>query len=116
MLLPPVLLFAIGFLCARSTRSLRFGVETGILAALMALVAMALVFGVEAAHWFDVAHVSILDGEYVDVATSRAAVMDAVHPIILLVHILFWLPWPVLGAIVGVRARRSGDAPVRPPS
>ena len=42
--------------------------------------------------------------------------MDAVHPIILLAHILFWLPWPVLGAIVGVRARRSGDAPVRPPS
>jgi hypothetical protein len=43
MLLPPVMLFAIGYLCARSTRSLRFGLETGILAALTTLVAVAVV-------------------------------------------------------------------------
>jgi hypothetical protein len=108
MLVPPVMLFAIGFACSRSTRSLRFGVETGILAAFTTLVAVAVVFGVEAAHWFDVAHVSVFDGEYVDVATSWAAVRDAVHPIILLVHLLFWLPWPALGAIAGVRATRRG--------
>jgi hypothetical protein len=115
VLLPPVMLFAIGFLCARSTRSLRFGVETGILAAVTTLVAMAVVLGVEAAHWFDVAHVSVFDGEYVDFSTSRAAVLDALHPIILLVHLLFWLPWPVLGARAGVRARRRG-APSAPPA
>jgi hypothetical protein len=108
VLVPVVMLFATGFLCARSTRSLRFGVETGILAAVTTLVAVAVVFGIEAARWFDVAHVSVLDGEHLDVATSRAAVLDAVHPIILIVHLLFWLPWPVLGAVAGVRARRRG--------
>ena len=107
------MLFAIGFVCARSTRSLRFGVETGILAALTTLVAVAVVFGVEAAHWFEVAHVSVLDGEYAAVASSRAAVLDAVHPVILLVHLLFWLPWPVLGAIAGVRAGRRGAPSAR---
>jgi hypothetical protein len=107
VLVPPVLLFAIGFLCARSTRSLGFGVETGVLTAFATLVAMAVVLGVEAAHWFDVAHVSVFDGEYVAFGTARAAVLDAVHPIIVLVHLLFWLPWPVLGARAGVRARRG---------
>lgn len=107
VLLPPILLFAIGFLCARSTGSLSFGVETGVLTAFTTLVAMAVVLGVEAAHWFDVAHVSVLDGEYVAFETSRAAVQDAVHPIIVLVHLLFWLPWPVLGARAGIRARRG---------
>jgi hypothetical protein len=113
VLFPPVMLFAIGFLCARSTRSLRFGIETGTLAAFTTLVAVAVVFGVEAARLFDVAHVSVLDGEYADVDTSRAAVLAAVHPIILLVHLLFWLPWPVLGAVAGVRARRRGAPSAR---
>ena len=107
VLVPPVLLFTIGFLCARSTRSLGFGVETGVLTAFTTLVATAVVLGVEAAHWFDVAHVSVFDGEYIAFGTSRAAVLDAVHPIIVVVHLLFWLPWPVLGARAGVRARRG---------
>jgi hypothetical protein len=107
VLVPPILLFAIGFLCARSTGSLAFGVETGVLTAFTTLVALAVVLGVEAAHWFDVAHVSVLDGEYVAFETSRAAAQDAVHPIIVLVHLLFWLPWPVLGARAGLRARRG---------
>jgi hypothetical protein len=113
VLLPPVMLFAIGFVCARTTRSLRFGVETGVLAAVMTLAAVAVVFGVEAVRWFDVAHVSVLDGDHVDVGTSRAAVLDAVDPIILLVHLLFWLPWPVVGALAGVRAQRRGTPPAR---
>jgi hypothetical protein len=107
MLLPPVMLFAIGYLCARSTRSLRFGLETGILAALTTLVAVAVVYGVEAAHWYHVApDVSVLDGEHVDFDSTRAAVLGAVHPVILLVHLVFWSPWPVLGAWVG-RAPRA---------
>ena len=62
LLLPPVMLFAIGYLCARSTRSLRFGLETGVVAALTTLVAVAVVYGVEAAHWYHVApDVSVLD-------------------------------------------------------
>jgi hypothetical protein len=108
LLLPPVILFSIGYLCARSTRSLRFGLETGILAALMTLVAVAVVYGVEAAHWYHVApDVSVLDGDYVDFDSTQAAVLDAVHPIILLVHLVFWSPWPVLGALAGARAARA---------
>ncbi|HEU4397885.1 MAG TPA: hypothetical protein VFU54_08645 [Actinomycetota bacterium] len=108
MLLPPVLLFSIGYLCARSTRSLRFGLETGILATLTILVAVAVVYGVEAAHWYDIApDVSVLDGEHVDFDSTRAAVLDAVHPIILLVHLVFWSPWPLLGAMAGARAPRA---------
>ena len=108
MLLPPVMLFAVGYLCARSRRSLRFGLETGILAAVTTLVAVAVVYGIEAAHWYDLApHVSVLDGERVAFDSTRAAVLDAVHPVILLVHLVFWSPWPVLGAVAGARTRRA---------
>jgi hypothetical protein len=108
MLLPPVMLFAIGYLCARSTRSLRFGLETGLLAALTTLVAVAVVYGVEAAHWYHIApDVSVLDGEHVGFDSTRAAILGAVHPIILLVHLVFWSPWPVLGAVAGARAPRA---------
>jgi hypothetical protein len=108
MLLPPVMLFAVGYLCARSTRSLRFGLETGILAAVTTLVAVAVVYGIEAAHWYDLApHVSVLDGEHVAFDSTRAAVLDAVHPVILLVHLVFWSPWPVLGSAAGTRTRRA---------
>jgi hypothetical protein len=111
MLLPPVMLFSIGYLCARSTRSLRFGLETGILVALTTLAAVAVVYGVEAAHWYGIApDVSVLDGEHVDFDSTRAAVLDAVHPIILLVHLVFWLPWPVLGAVAGARAPRAATS------
>jgi hypothetical protein len=108
MLLPPVLLFAIAYVCARSARSLRFGLETGVLAALTTLVAVAVVYGVEAAHWYHlVPDISVLDGDYVDFASTRAAILDAAHPIILLVHLVFWSPWPVLGAWAATRAPRA---------
>jgi hypothetical protein len=108
MLLPPVMLFAIAYLCARSTRSLRFGLETGVVAALTILVAVAVVYGVEAAHWYRLApDVSVLDGDHVDFDSAQAAVLDAMHPIILLGHLVFWSPWPVLGALAGARAARA---------
>jgi len=110
MLLPPVMLFATGYLCARSTRSLRFGLETGILAALTTLVAVAVVYGVEAAHWYHVApDVSVLDGAHVDLDSTRAAVLGAVHPVIFVVHLVFWSPWPVLGAWAGARGPRAAS-------
>jgi hypothetical protein len=108
MLLPPVMLFAVAYLCARSTRSLRFGLETGVVAALTTLVAVGVVYGVEAAHWYHVApDISVLDGDLVAVGSARAAVLGAVHPVILLVHLVFWSPWPVLGALGGARASRT---------
>jgi len=55
ILLPPLMLFWVGYLCAHSRRSLRFGLETGILAAVTTLVAVAVVYGIEAAHWYHLA-------------------------------------------------------------
>jgi hypothetical protein len=108
MLLPPVMLSAVGYLCARSTRSLRFGLETGLLAAVMTLVAVAVVYGVEAAHWYHLApDTSVLDGDHVAFHSARAAVLDPAHPVILLVHFVCWSPWPVLGALAGARTRRA---------
>ena len=110
---PIAMLFAFGFLCARSTRSLRFGLESGLFAALGTLAAVAVVIGVEAARWHDMAPgISVLDGDYVGFDSTRAAVWDAVHPIILLVHLAFWAPWPVLGAVAGTRSQ----GPVSPPT
>jgi hypothetical protein len=108
MFSPPVMLFVIAYLCARSAGSLRFGLETGVAAALTTLVAVAVVYGIEAAHWYEIApDVSVLDGDHVDFDSTRAAVLDAVHPIILLVHLVFWSAWPVLGAAAGARAPRT---------
>ena len=89
------------------TRSFRFAIETGILAAAATLVTMAVVYGFEAARWFDVAHVSVLDGEYLGVVSGRAAARDAMHPIILFVHFVYWLPWPLLGGVAGTRVMRE---------
>jgi hypothetical protein len=112
LLLPPVLLFALAHLCSRSTRSLRFGLETGVVAVLTTLVAVAVVYGVEAVHWYHIApDVSVLDGDHVDLDSPRAAVLDVLNPILLLVHLVFWSPWPVLGALVGAqRVRRAPQA------
>jgi hypothetical protein len=69
------------------------------------------VYGVEAAHWYHIApDVSVLDGEHVDFDSTRAAVLNAVHPIILLVHLVFWSPWPVLGAVAGARPPRAATS------
>ena len=105
------MLFAIGDLCARSTRSLRFGLETGVVAALTTLVALAVVYGAEAAHWYQLApDVSVLDGEHVDVDSTRAAVLNSVHPVILLLRLLFWSPRPALGAWAGREHREPTPA------
>jgi hypothetical protein len=110
-LLPPVMLFAVGYLCVRATGSLRFGIATGVMAALTTLVAVAAVYGIEAAYWYDIAPgVSVLDGEPVDFDSPRAAVLDAMHPVILFVHLVFWLPWPVLGAVAGARRPRTATS------
>jgi hypothetical protein len=108
LFVPPVLLFALAYLCARSARSLRFGLETGLVAALTTLVAVAVVYGIEAVHWYHLApDVSVLDGDYVELDSTRAAVLDTIHPVLLAVHLVFWSPFAVLGAAFGARALRA---------
>jgi len=103
VLLPCLFLFGVAFVCTRSAKSLRFGIETGILATVTTLVFFAVFLGIEAAHWYEVAHVSAFDGEYLNFDSTRTAVLDGVHPAILLAHVAFWLPWPLLGARAGAR-------------
>ena len=66
--------------------------------------AMLPVAATEAAHMYSEAGVSLLDGETVQVDSTSAAVLDTLHPVFLVLHLLFWLPGPVLGARLGARA------------
>jgi hypothetical protein len=65
----------------------------------------------EAARLYSEAGVSLLDGETLQVDSTSAAVLDTLHPVFIVLHLLFWLPGPVLGARLGARAR-----PLHPPS
>jgi hypothetical protein len=41
----------------------------------------------------------------VQVGSTSAAVLDTLHPVFIVLHLLFWLPAPVLGARLGARAK-----------
>jgi hypothetical protein len=57
---------------------------------------------VEAAHWFDVAGVYLLDGDNPREGLDRlGAVLDPVAPTFVFFHLSFWAPWAVLGAAAG---------------
>ena len=101
---PVPILFAIGFFRARA-RSLRFGFESGVLAALAMLAGVAAIYGIEAPRWYEAAHVYVLDGDYAKIDDAGAAVRDALNPVILAAHLLWWLPSALLGANLGDRTR-----------
>jgi hypothetical protein len=65
----------------------------------------------EAAHAYAQAGVSLLDGEPLQVDSTSAAVLDTLHPVFIVLHLLFWLPGPVLGARLGARAQPLNDPP-----
>jgi hypothetical protein len=41
----------------------------------------------------------------VQVDSTSAAVLDTLHPVFIVLHLLFWLPGAVLGARLGARAK-----------
>ena len=108
LLMPIVMLFALAFVMALITRSFFTGVVIGWIALLAGLVGMLAVSMVEASHWHDVAGVYLIDGDAPRVAIDRLdAVLDPVSPQFVVLHLLFWIPWPVLGAAAGL-SRRMG--------
>ena len=81
----------------------------GWVALLAGLFGMLAVSMVEASHWHDVAGVYLIDGDAPKVATDRLdAVLDPASPQFVVLHLLFWIPWPVLGAAAG-SSRRMGQ-------
>ena len=45
------------------------------------------------------------------VDSTSAAVLDTLHPVFIVLHLLFWLPGLVLGAQLGARAQPLDDPP-----
>jgi hypothetical protein len=113
LVLPIPVLFALALVVALVTRSFRSGLVTGGLAVVAGLVGMLAIAMVEAARWFDVAGVYLLDGDAPEGGLDRLdAVLDPVAPPFVLFHLLIWTPWPVLGAAAGSWLRRgaAGEA------
>jgi hypothetical protein len=111
-LLPPVAaLFSLAFATALVTRSFRSGLVTAVLALVAGLVGMLAVAMVEAAHWYDVAGVYLMDGDAPkEGGLDRVgAVLDPVAPTFVVFHLLIWAPWTVLGAAAGSWLRRHVD-------
>jgi hypothetical protein len=107
-------LFAVGLLAAGTARSFRIGLVTGGLGLLAAVAATAAVSMVEAAHWYHVAGVFVMDGDIPKGGglDLRTAVLDPLR--FLVPVLLLWTPWPVLGAAAGERLTRSARTEAEP--
>jgi hypothetical protein len=96
LFVPPLVFFAVGAVAAKRLGSFSRGLA---------------VAATEAARLYSEAGASLLDGETLQVDSTSAAVVDTLHPVFIVLHLLFWLPGPVLGARLGARAK-----PLHPPS
>ena len=102
--IPAVPLVVVAFLAAHSTRSIRFGLMTGMLALVASLGAVFAVLAVEGPVWMERRGVFMLDGDPPRHAVGSAEiVLDLFSTGMWLGHVLFWLPWPVIGAWLGAR-------------
>lgn len=102
LLWPPLLLFAVTFFTALGARSLHIGLVSGVLALFAGLLGVLGSAMAEAAHWHEVAGVYLMDGDYPKGGLDRLeAVLDPLGPSFVVHHLLFWAPWPLLGAAAG---------------
>ena len=104
LFVPPLVFFAVGAVAAKRLDSFSRGLAVAATVAVLSAVAMLPVAATEAAHLYSAAGVSLLDGEAVQVDSTSAAVLDTLHPVFIVLHLLFWLPGPMLGAWLGARA------------
>jgi hypothetical protein len=115
LFVPAAALFGLAFVTALATRSFRSGLVTGMLALVAGLGAMLGVATVEAAHWYDVAGVYLMDGDAAQASLDRlGAVLHPVAPHFVAFHLLMWVPWPVLGAAAGSWIRRHSGRQATP--
>jgi hypothetical protein len=104
LFVPPLAFFSVGAVAAKRLGSFSRGLVVAAAVAVLSAVAMLPVAATEAARLYSEAGVSLLDGEPVQVGSTSAAVLDTLHPVFLVLHLLFWLPGLVLGARLGARA------------
>lgn len=114
LFVPPLALFVVGAIAARRLGSFSQGLVVAGLAAMLSAAAMLPVAATEAARLFNEAGVAFLDGEPVQFDSASAAVRDTLHPVFVVLHLLFWLPGPVLGARLGARAKPPLDPAISP--
>jgi hypothetical protein len=115
LFVPAAALFALALVTALAMRSFRSGVVSGMLALVAGLGAMLGVAIVEAARWYDVAGVYLMDGDAPNDGLDRlGAVLDPVAPQFVALHVLIWVPWPVLGAAAGSWRRRHAGRQATP--
>ena len=101
---PAFLLLAVALVTARTERSFRMGLETGFLAMVASFLAVASVVAVEGQVWMERHGVFVLDGDPPRHAVGAGDVaLDLFTTGMWLGHLVFWLPWPVIGAALGTR-------------
>lgn len=103
LFVPPLVFFVVGAVAARRLRSFSRGLVVAATVAFLSGVAMVPVAISETVRWYSESGVSFFDGEPVNFSSSSAAVRDTLHPVFIVIHLLFWLPGVVLGARVGAR-------------
>jgi hypothetical protein len=99
---PAILLLAVALVSAGAARSFRIGLETGALALVASFAAVFSVVAVEGLVWMDRRGVFVLDGDPPrhDVGTADV-VFDFFSTGMWVGHLIFWVPWLVIGAALG---------------
>jgi len=112
MFAPVLLLFAAALLGAATRRSFRSGLEAGVVALFVALVGVFAVMAVEAVTWAEHYGVYVFDGDRPSTGHlgPGGAVGDALSPFFIGLHLVLWVPWPVLGAALGAAVRHRHPA------
>jgi hypothetical protein len=101
---PALPLFAIALLAARMARSFRFGLLTGLLGMVTSLAAVFAVLAIEGPVWMAREGVFMLDADPPRRAVGSAEiVLDLFSTGMWVGHLVFWLPWVLIGAALGAR-------------
>jgi hypothetical protein len=105
-LLPGLCFLVVGVVAARSGRSFRAGLESGVVGLLAALAGVLVVAAPEAVTWYREAGIWIIDGDAPvrGIAGPGEAVRDALSGVTFF-YLLFGAPWPVIGAALGAWRR-----------
>lgn len=114
---PAVLLLAVALVAAGTTRSFRIGLQAGGLALVACFAAVSAVVAAEGLVWMERRGVFVLDGDPPrHTVGSLDVVLDFFSTGLWLGHLVFWLPWPLIGAAVAtwtggrIDARRESAA------
>ena len=105
LFVPPLVFVAVGAVAARRLCSFSRGLALAAAVAVVSAITMLPVAATESAYWYSEAGVALLDGETATVQSASAAVLDTLHPVFIVLHLLFWLTGTVLGARLGAPSK-----------